>query len=102
MNAFKKVEVRLLYKKDGKTEKSNYRPINILSNVSKIYERSLYDQIYSYFDNIFSIYQCGFCKGTSTQHILLTMIEKMKISRDNKQCCAATLKDFSKAFDSLP
>ena len=102
MNAYKKVEVRLLYKKDGKTEKSNYRPINILSNVSKIYERSLYDQIYSYFDKIFSIYQCGFCKGISTQHILLTMIEKMKISRDNKQCCAATLKDFSKAFDSIP
>ena len=30
------------------------------------------------------------------------MIEKMKISRDNKQCCAATLKNFSKAFDSIP
>ena len=102
MNAFKKVEVRLLYKKDGKTEKSNYRPINILSNVSKIYERSLYDQIYSYFDKIFSIYQCGFCKGISPQHILLTMIEKMKISRDNKQCCAATLTDFSKVLDFIP
>ena len=103
MNAFiKKVEVRLLYKKDGKTEKSNYRPINILSNVSKIYERSLYDQIYSYFDKIFSIYQCGFCKGISTQHILLTMIEKMKISRDNKQFCATILTDLSKTFDYTP
>ena len=67
-----------------------------------MYERSLYDQIYSYFDKIFSIYQCGFCKGISPQHILLTMIEKMKISRDNKQCCAATLTDFSKVFDFIP
>ena len=78
VDAFKKSEIRPLYKKGGRTEKSNYRPISVLSNVSKIYERSLYDQIYSYFDKIFSIYQCGFCKGISTQHILLTMIEKNK------------------------
>ena len=42
VNAFKKAEVRSIYKKDGRTEKSNYRPISILSNVSKIYERCLY------------------------------------------------------------
>ena len=99
VDAFKKAEIRPIYKKDGRTEKSNYRSISVLSNVSKIYERCLYDQIYSYFDKIFSRYQCGFRKGFSTQHILLTMIEKMKISRDNKQFCAAVLTDLSKAFD---
>ena len=26
----------------------------------------------------------------------------MKISHDRKQCCAAILADFSKAFDSIP
>ena len=30
------------------------------------------------------------------------MIEKIKILRDNKQCSAATLTGFSKAFDSTP
>ena len=34
----KKVEVRPLYKKDGRKEKSNYRPVSILSNVSKVHE----------------------------------------------------------------
>ena len=58
--------------------------------------------IISYFDKIFSRCQCGFRKGFSTQHILLTMIEKMKISRDNKQFCAAILTDLSKAFDCIP
>ena len=62
----------------------------------------MYDQIYSYFDKLFSIYQCGFCKGINTQHILLTMIEIIKLSRDNKQCCATILTDFSKVFDSIP
>ena len=86
MDALKKAEIRLFYKKDGRTEKSNYRPIHVLSNVLKHY-----DQIYSYFDKIFSRYQCGFCKGISTQHTLLTMIEKMRILHDNKQFCAAIL-----------
>ena len=66
---FKVAEVRPLYKKYGRADKSNYRPISILSNVSKIYERYLYSQLYDYFDkNIFSKYQCGFSKGFSTQH----------------------------------
>ena len=30
------------------------------------------------------------------------MIEKMKISRDNKQFCAAILTDLSKAFHCIP
>ena len=99
---FKKPKFDHFTKKMAEQKKSNYRPICVLSNVSKIYERCLYDQIYSYFDKIFSRYQCGFCKGISAQHILLTMIEKMKISRDNKQFCAAILTDLSKAFDCIP
>ena len=82
---FKQAKVRPLYKKDGRTDKSNYRPISIISNVSKIYERSLYNKLYDYFEkNIFSKYQCGFRKGFSTQHPLLVMLEKMKITRDRK------------------
>ena len=34
---FKVAEVRPLYINDGRADKSNYRPISILSNVSKIY-----------------------------------------------------------------
>ena len=51
---FKEAEVYPLYKNDRRTGKSNYQPISILSNVSKIYERCLYSQLYNYFDkNIF-------------------------------------------------
>ena len=99
---FKQTEVRPLYKKDGRTDKSNYRPISILSNVSKIYERSLYNQLYDYFDkNIFSKYQCGLRKGFSTQHALLAMLEKIKITRERKGFCAAVLTDLYKAFDCI-
>ena len=99
---FKKAEVRPVYKNDGRVDKSNYRLISILSNISKIYERCLYSQLYDYFDkNIFSKYQCGFRKGFSTQHALLVMIEKMKSARDNKEFCAAILADLSKALDCI-
>ena len=101
MDAFKKAEVRPLYKKDGRTEKSNYRPISVLSNVSKNYETCLHDQIYLYFNKIFSRYHCGFRKGINTQHILYAAIEKMKILRGNKEFYAAILKDLSKAFDCI-
>ena len=101
VNAFKKAEVLPIYKKDGRTEKSNCRHISVLSNVSKIYERCLYKQVYSYFDKIFSKNHCGFRKDFNTQHIPLAMIEKMKASQDNKQFFAAILTNLSKVFDCI-
>ena len=95
VNAFKKAEVRPIYKKDVRTEKSNYRPISILSNVSKFYERCIYEQMYSYFDKIFSKNQCGFRKGFNTQNTSLVMIKKLKGSQDNKHFCTAILTDLS-------
>ena len=91
--------MRSLYKRDGRQEKSNYKPVSILSNVSKAYERCLYDQIYDFFENQFSRYQCGFCKDFNTQNILLSMIEKMLLARDKKDVCEAILTDLSKALD---
>ena len=100
-NDFKKAVVHPIHKKECKTEKSNYRPISILPNLSKIYERLLYDQMYSYFDKFFVKYQCGFRKGYNVQHCLLVMIEKMKEARDKNEVCAAVLTDLGKAFDCL-
>ena len=99
VNAFKKSEVRPIYKEDKRTEKSNYRPTSVLSDVSKIYERCIYEQMYSYFDKVFSKNQCGFRKCVNNQHI--PMIEKMEASQNNKQFCAAILTDLSKAFDCI-
>ena len=32
--------------------KKNYRPVSILSNFSKIYEKLMYNQLYDYFENM--------------------------------------------------
>ena len=99
---FKQAEVRPLYKKNGKTDKSNYIPISILSNVSKIYGRSLYNQLYDYFDkNIFLNTNVVFVKASVHNMYFLLLLEKTKITRDRKGFCAAVLTDLSKAFDCI-
>ena len=40
-----------LYNKSDNTAFGNYRLVSILSVVSKIFERVVYDQVYSYFSN---------------------------------------------------
>ena len=43
-------------KKDSKNLKENYRPVSILSNISKSYETCLFNDLSSYFEEIFSDY----------------------------------------------
>ena len=59
-------DITPLFKKLDRLLKSNYRPVSILPTLSKIYEELLYQQVYEYFDSIFSKYLSGFRKGHST------------------------------------
>ena len=68
----KYADIKPVFKKDDKTNKENYRPISIPPNLSKIYERLMYDQLYPYFNKIFSKFQCGFRKGFNSQQCLLS------------------------------
>ena len=99
--ALKYADVTPAHKKDDKTNKENYRPISILPNLSKVYERLIYNQIYPYFNNLFSKFQCGFRKGFNAQHCLLTMIEKWRTTLDAGGETGAVLTDLSKAFDCI-
>ena len=91
-----------VFKKDSRTDKKNYRPINILPNVSNIYERCLNKQLKEYFQALLCKYQCGFRNGYSVINALLPMIEKWRKSLDEGGACGAVLTDLSKAFDFLP
>ena len=82
--------------------KDNYRPISILKNISKVYERIMFKQIVEFMDPYFSKFQCGFRKGYSTQQCLIAFIEKWKSAIDQGKSFGAVLTDLSKAFDCLP
>ena len=58
----------------------------------------MFKQISEYFEPISLKFQCGFRKGFSAQHCLLSMLEKWKTALDNKKTFGALLTNFSKAF----
>ena len=101
LSDLKVVDVTPAFKKKSKISKDNCRPISILPNLSKIYERCLYNQMQTYFHDILSKYQCGFRKGFNVQHCLVSMIKKWKESVNSGGVFGALMTDLPKTFDCL-
>ena len=97
----KLADISPVFKNDVKLFKENYRPVSILSALSKISERLMLYQIESYMRDKLSLYLCGFRKGMSSQHCLLLLVEKWRRSLDKSGKCGVLLTDLSKAFDCL-
>ena len=98
----KLANVTPVHKKGNRSEKDNYRPVSILPNLSKVFERCIYNQIAQFFDKILSKHQCGFRKGHSAQHALIVFLEKWKERIDQGHVFGSLLIDLSKVFDCLP
>ena len=62
-----------------------------MSNISKVYEKFIFKEISEYFESFLWKYQCGFRKGFSAQHCLLSMLEKWKSAIDNRKMFGALL-----------
>ena len=62
-NDMKHVDIIPIHEKKTTSEKENYLPVSILLNLSKIYEKLMYNQLYEYFDNILFPIQCASGKG---------------------------------------
>ena len=45
-----------VYKKNDKKDKNNYRPVSILSNISKLHEKCMHQQINEYFESLLTAY----------------------------------------------
>ena len=70
-NELMEADLTPLLKNDDSNHKGNFRPISVLSAVSKIYEKLLKDQICPYFQVKLSEILCCFRERYSTQHALL-------------------------------
>ena len=72
----KMADVIPILKKDDPFERSNYRPISLLPSLPKVYEKLIYQQLNTFFENELSRFLCGFRSRYSTQHALLNLINK--------------------------
>ena len=80
-NELKLADVSPVFKKDY-LNKENYRPVSILSYMSKVFERIFYKQIDPFMTSKFSPFLCGFRKNRNSQYSLLKMIEVWKNNLD--------------------
>ena len=90
-----------LHKKDSQLEKKNYRPVAILSPLSKVFEKLVYEQMYEYFsrNKIFHENLHGYRQHRSTQTALLSMYDRWIRNASKKQVSGVILLDLSAAFD---
>ena len=61
-------QVTPVFKELDRMNKENYRPVSLLSHMSKVFERILYNQLNDFMKDKLSNILAGFRKGHSVQH----------------------------------
>ena len=102
-NKLKFVNVVPIFKKGSRLSISNYRPISLLSNLNKIFEKIMYKRIYSFLEKYGCLYelQFGFRAKHSTVHTLINITEKIRSALDNNKVACGIFIDLQKAFDTI-
>ena len=92
-----------IYKKEDNTKFDNYRPISLLPVISKLFEKTIFKQIYSYFQEhkLFFSSQYGFRSGHSTELAALQIVDKIITEMDKGEIPISIFLDLSKAFDTI-
>lgn len=92
-----------LFKKGDATSLTNYRPISILSSVSKIFERAIHNQITEHLESHKLLHpsQYGFRKHYSTELAGVHLVDSIVKKLNDRYKSVGIFMDLSKAFDTL-
>ena len=99
----KSARVVPIHKNKNTTITGNYRPISILSVISKIFERVVHSQLNEYLNDNRLIYefQSGFKNNFSTNTCLINLYDYIREFHDKGNCVGMLLIDLQKAFDTV-
>ena len=92
-----------VFKNDEEDDPGNYRPISLLSNTNRIFEKLMYNRLKSYLEKKHILYssQYGFRENHSTQHALLDIVNKIQTYMDKNLFSCGIFIDLQKAFDTV-
>ena len=92
-----------IYKADGKSDPNNYRPISLLSIISKVMESIINDHLRKHLFslNLISKHQYGFRPKHSTLDLLTCTTQNWEKALDKGHEVKVVALDISRAFDSV-
>ena len=99
---WRSANVTPIFKKGDRTDPANYRPVSLTSQICKVMESIVRDQMLEHLEcyDLLSDHQHGFREGRSCLSNLLTTLEDWtKIIDEPDQCVDVAYLDFRKAFD---
>ena len=104
-DSWKKGNIIPVHKKDNKNLLKNYRPISLLPIFGKIFEKVIYNNLFSYFDKnkFLSDRQSGFRNGDSCVSQLLAITHEIYKGFDGRSSFESrgVFLDMSKVFDKV-
>ena len=100
---WKIARVTPVFKKGKKNDLNNYRPISAIPTVAKIFEKVVYEQLFSYFNdnNLLTSCQSGFRSFHSTLTALTEATNSWSVNIDNGLLNGVVFLDLKKAFDTI-
>ena len=100
---WKSARISPIFKSGDSSDVNNYRPISILPVLSKLLERSIFDQLYPFLDakGLLHEKQSGFRPKYSTCTALINVTEDWYTSIDNDEYVGVVMLDLKKAFDTV-
>lgn len=100
---FKRALVHPIHKGGTRDCVNNYRPISVLSALSKVMEKLINGRLVNYLNryNIIASNQYGFKKGISTEDAVIDLTQFVSKKLDEQQKCVSIFLDLKKAFDTV-
>jgi endonuclease V-like protein UPF0215 family len=101
--SMKQAHIIPIYKTGSKSETNNYRPVALLSCISKILEKIIHKRLYKFWEKIelFNPNQYGFRPQRNTSNAISAFIGNILNNLENNEYTIGLLIDFSKAFDTI-